>query len=70
MNPRNPEMVDLSIIIVNWNTRKLTLQCIRSIWSHVHGISYEILLVRQLFNGRISTMLSKRLAHSFHREPG
>lgn len=37
--------VDLSIIIVNYNTRDLTLDCLRSVYEQTQGISFEVLLV-------------------------
>jgi len=38
-------MVDLSIIIINWNTRQLLLDCIGSIYSTVHQATYEVFVV-------------------------
>src|ERR1041384_535115 len=35
----------LSIIIVNWNTRDITRDCLRSVREHVSGIAYEIIVV-------------------------
>lgn len=35
----------VSIILVNYNTRQMTYECIDSIRSHTHGVSYEIILV-------------------------
>lgn len=37
--------MDVSIIIVNYNTKELTSQCIDSIYEKTSGISYEIILV-------------------------
>ncbi|HIJ79560.1 MAG: glycosyltransferase family 2 protein [Desulfobulbaceae bacterium] len=37
--------MDLSIVIVNWNTRKLLLDCLASIHETIKEISYEIFLV-------------------------
>ena len=37
--------MDVSIIIVNYNTKKMTSDCIDSIIQHTSGISYEIILV-------------------------
>ena len=37
--------MDLSIIIVNYNTRGMTADCIESVRSHTVGTDYEILLV-------------------------
>jgi hypothetical protein len=38
-------MIDVSIIIVNFNTKELTLQCIASIKEQTIGITYEIIVV-------------------------
>ncbi len=38
-------MLDLSISIVNWNTRDLLRNCLRSIYETTHQISYEIFVV-------------------------
>ncbi len=37
--------VEVSIIIVNYNTKEITLNCIKSIVDNTHGVSYEIILV-------------------------
>lgn len=37
--------MDLSIVIVNWNTKKLLLDCLASIHGTIKEISYEIFLV-------------------------
>jgi N-acetylglucosaminyl-diphospho-decaprenol L-rhamnosyltransferase len=37
--------VDLSVIIVNWNTRDLTAQCLRSLQSTIEHVSYEVWMV-------------------------
>ncbi|GJL79453.1 MAG: glycosyl transferase [Nitrospinaceae bacterium] len=42
--PNDPTL-DLSIIIVNFNTRELILDCLRSIAVHTKEISFEILVV-------------------------
>lgn len=38
-------MVDLSIIIVSYNTKDLTRQCLKSICENVKGISFEVICV-------------------------
>ncbi|MGO4878409.1 glycosyltransferase family 2 protein [Pedobacter psychrotolerans] len=38
-------MIDVSIIIVNYNTTSLTLQCIDSIIEHTVDVNYEIIVV-------------------------
>jgi len=37
--------MDLSIIIVNYNTRRLTLDCLHSVYASVTGYTYEVLLI-------------------------
>jgi GT2 family glycosyltransferase len=37
--------LDLSIVIVNFNTREIVLDCLRSIQSHTRDITFEILVV-------------------------
>lgn len=39
------DMLDLSIVIVNWNTKDLVTNCILSIQETVKNISYEIIVV-------------------------
>ena len=38
-------MDDVSVIIVNYNTRELLADCIESIYHHTHGVDYEIIVV-------------------------
>jgi GT2 family glycosyltransferase len=38
-------MLDLSVIIINWNTRELLRDCIRSIYNQSIKIAYEIIVV-------------------------
>jgi N-acetylglucosaminyl-diphospho-decaprenol L-rhamnosyltransferase len=37
--------VDLSIIVVNWNTRELLRQCLRAVQETIEGITYEVIVV-------------------------
>lgn len=37
--------MDVSIIIVNYNTRELTLQCLKSIYEQTAGLEFEIIVV-------------------------
>jgi len=37
--------MDLSIIIVNWNSAGFTIPCISSIYSQTHGLEFEVLVV-------------------------
>ena len=38
-------MPDLSIVIINWNTRQLLLDCVRSVYDTVRSATYEIFVV-------------------------
>jgi len=42
---RSPNPVDLSIIIVNWNSKEYLRKCIASILSETHGIEFEIVVI-------------------------
>ena len=45
LNVKTESRMDISIIIVNWNTERLLIDCIRSIYETVENISYEIWVV-------------------------
>ncbi len=38
-------MIDLSIVIVNWNTRQLLQQCLQSIYQHAGAVALEVIVV-------------------------
>ena len=38
-------MVDVSIVIVNYNTKELTMQCINSIFNKTEGVSFEVIVI-------------------------
>jgi N-acetylglucosaminyl-diphospho-decaprenol L-rhamnosyltransferase len=38
-------MIDLSIVIVNWNTAELLAACLRSVYAHADGLAIEVLVV-------------------------
>lgn len=37
--------MDVSVIIVNYNTRKITINCIDSIFAQTSGLEFEVILV-------------------------
>lgn len=37
--------IDLSVVIVNWNTKKLLEDCLRSIFKYTKGIKFEVIVV-------------------------
>jgi GT2 family glycosyltransferase len=36
---------EVSIVVVNWNAAEMTRACIRHIWAHTTGVTYEIIVV-------------------------
>lgn len=38
-------MLDLTIIIVNWNTRELLRRCLESVFGTVHGLLFEVWVI-------------------------
>lgn len=38
-------MVDVSVIIVNYNTKKLTLECVDSVFKNTNGLIFEVIVV-------------------------
>ena len=37
--------MDVSVIIVNWNTAQVTCDCLRSVYEQTRGVSYEVIVV-------------------------
>jgi N-acetylglucosaminyl-diphospho-decaprenol L-rhamnosyltransferase len=37
--------MDLSILIISYNTRELTLACLRSVYEQTHGMTFEVIVV-------------------------
>ena len=52
--------MDISFIIVNWNTRDLLQECLASIVRTVHGIAYEIIVVDNASSDGSAAMLRER----------
>jgi GT2 family glycosyltransferase len=44
-------MVDVSIILINFNTLSFTLQCIESIYQHSSGFAFEIIIIDNASTG-------------------
>lgn len=51
---------DLSVIVVNWNTRDLLSRCIESIHRHTRRLSYEIIVVDNASEDGSPEMAEKR----------
>lgn len=41
----NFKMLDVSIVIVNYNTKDLTLSCIKSVFKYTKGLRFEIIVI-------------------------
>jgi len=54
------EPVDLSIIIVNWNTRDLLAQCLQSVYETVQGLECEIFVVDNASSDGSAAMVRER----------
>lgn len=51
--------MDVSIILVNYNTRKMTMECIDSIVEHTSEVTFEIILVDNASNDGSQEIFSK-----------
>ena len=54
------ELLDLSISIVNWNTKDILRNCLMSIYKSTHKISYEIFVVDNASSDGSPEMVEKR----------
>jgi GT2 family glycosyltransferase len=49
--------MDVSIIIVNWNTRDFLRDCLRSIYGQTEGVSFEVIVVDNASSDRSASMI-------------
>lgn len=65
--------MDVSIIIVNYNTTNLIKNCVESILDHTSGISYEVIIVDNNsepdFQAKIRESIPQKNLHNFHFMP-
>jgi hypothetical protein len=52
--------LDLSIIIVNWNTRDLLADCLQSVYDTVHDLTFELFVVDNASNDESAAMVRER----------
>lgn len=45
INPRSSAQPDVSVVILNWNTRDLLLECLRVVEANTDGLAVEVLVV-------------------------
>lgn len=57
LEPDTWSMIDLSIIIVNWNTRELLKQCLESVYATVQGLEFEVWVVDNASSDGSAAML-------------
>src|SRR3972149_4921562 len=57
------KMVDVSIIIVNWNTKELLANCIRSIIERTEAGKYEIIVVDNASTDGSAEMMRDRFPY-------
>jgi len=55
----NADKIDLSVIIVNWNTRDLLRDCLNSVYQTISGPAFEIIVVDNCSTDGSVTMLEK-----------
>jgi len=59
-NPANK--IDISIIIVNWNTKDLLRNCLNSIYKTVHSLIFEVIVIDNASSDGSIEMLEKEFA--------
>lgn len=52
--------LDLSVIIVNWNTRDLLADCLHSVYDTVHGLAFEVFVVDNASSDGSAAMVRER----------
>lgn len=60
----------LSIIIVNWNTRELLADCLRSVYATLEGLSGEVFVVDNASSDGSATMVRERFPQTCLVENG
>ncbi len=57
-----PSTCDVSIIIVNFNTRDITCACLQSIYGHPHEYEYEVIVVDNGSTDGSANMIARRFS--------
>ena len=61
-------MFDLSVVIVNYNTPDLTLDCVKSIEKNTKNLKYELILVDNALNAKDSIALQNNKTTIIHNK--
>jgi len=61
--------MDLSVVIVSYNTKEITLSCIKSVIKHTKGIKYEIVVVDNASSDGSVTAVQKFKVNSSKSKP-
>jgi GT2 family glycosyltransferase len=56
-------MMDLSIIVVNWNTHDLLAICLQSIYETIHNLAFEVIVIDNASCDRSPEMVEQRYPH-------
>ncbi len=59
----NDNQIDVSVIIVNWNTKDLLRECIQSIQNETKKISYEIIVIDNFSKDNSAQMVKDEFPH-------
>lgn len=62
--PNDQTRVDVSVIVLNYNTPKLTLDCVKSVIAHTQGTAFEIIVVDNASTDDSRVYLKKHLPKS------
>jgi len=53
------KLLDVSVIIVNWNTLDFTINCIKSIFQHTNGVDFEVIVIDNASNDNSAEIIQK-----------
>ena len=49
--------IDVSVLIVNWNTREILRQCLASVFAETHGINFEVIVIDNASSDKSAEMV-------------
>ena len=51
--------VDVTVIIVSWNTKDILYSCLKSVYEHADGITLEVIVIDNASNDGSASMVKK-----------